>query len=85
MLQLHKIMGFRGGSDGKESTCSAGEPGSIPGSGRIPWRRKWQPTPVFLPGESHGQRFLAGYSPWGHEESDITEATEQACSGYLDF
>ena len=32
-----------------------------------PWRRKWQPTPVFLPGESHGQRSLAGYSPWGHK------------------
>ena len=36
-------------------------------------RRKWQPTPVFLPGESHGQRSLAGYSPWGHKESDTTE------------
>ena len=39
----------------------------------IHWRRKWQPTPVFLPGESHGQRSLAGYSPWGHKESDTTE------------
>ena len=39
----------------------------------IPWRRKWQPTPVFLPGESHGQRNLAGYSPWGRKESDTTE------------
>ena len=38
-----------------------------------PWRRKWQPTPVFLPGESHGQRSLVGYSPWGHKESDTTE------------
>ena len=35
----------------------------------------WQPTPVFLPGESHGQRTLAGYSPWGHKESDTTEVT----------
>ena len=35
----------------------------IPGSGRFPWRRKWQPTPVFLPGESHGQRSLVGYGP----------------------
>ena len=43
--------------------------------GKIPWRRKWQPTPVFLPGESHRQRSLAGYSPWGHKESDTTEAT----------
>ena len=43
--------------------------------GKIPWRRAWQPTPVFLPGESHGQRSLCGYSPWGHKESDKTENT----------
>ena len=42
---------------------------------KIPWRRKWQPTPVFLPRKSHGQRTLAGYSPQGHKESDMTEAT----------
>ena len=41
--------------------------------GTIPWRRQWQPTPVFLPGESPGQRSLAGYSPWGHKELDTTE------------
>ena len=58
---------------GKESACNTGDPGSIPGSGRFPWRRKWQPTPVFLLGESHGQRSLAGYSPWGHKESDTIE------------
>ena len=39
----------------------------------IPWRRKWQPTPIFLPGESHGQRSLMGYSPRGPKESDTTE------------
>ena len=39
---------------------------------KIPWRRKWQPTTVFLPGKSHGQRSLAGYSPQGHKESDMT-------------
>ena len=39
----------------------------------IPWRRAWQPTPVFFPGESHGQRSLAGYSPCGHKESDTTK------------
>ena len=39
----------------------------------IPWKRKWQPTPVFLPGKSHGQRGVAGYSLWGHKESDTTE------------
>ena len=38
-----------------------------------PWRRKWQPTPVLLPGESHGRRSLVGYSPWGRKESDMTE------------
>ena len=40
---------------------------------KISWRRKWQPTPVFLPGKSHGRRSLVGYSPWGHKESDIAE------------
>ena len=43
-----------------------------------PWRRAWQPTPVFLPGELHGQRSLAGYSPWDLTESDMTEATYHA-------
>ena len=112
--------GFPGGSGSKEATCSAGDQGSIPGSGKspgeengnppqyswpespmdrgawkaavhesiclecwrpgfdpwvgkIPWRRKWQPTPVLLPGESHGGRSLVGYSPWGRKESDMTE------------
>ena len=41
--------------------------------GKIPWRREWLPTPVFLPRESHGQRSLGGYRPWGHKESDMTE------------
>ena len=40
-----------------------------------PWRRKWQPTPVFVPGVFHGQRSLAGYSPWGCKELDTTEET----------
>ena len=44
-----------------------------PWVGKIPWRREWIPTPVFLPGESHGQRSLAGFSPWGCRESDMTE------------
>ena len=44
-----------------------------PWVGKIPWSRKWQPAPVFLPGESHGQRSLVGYSLWGHRESDLTE------------
>ena len=45
---------------------------------KIPWRRAWQPIPVFLPRESHGQRSLVGYSPWGCKESEATEMTEQA-------
>ena len=44
-----------------------------PWIGKIPWRRRWKSTPVFLPEKSHGQRSLAGYSPWGHKESDTTE------------
>ena len=39
----------------------------------MPWRRKWQPTPVFLPGEFHGWKSLVGYSPWDHKELDTTE------------
>ena len=65
--------GFPGGSEGKVSACNAGDLSSIPGSGRSPWRRKWQPTPVLLPGKSHGWRTLVGCSPWGREESDTTE------------
>ena len=42
---------------------------------KIPWRREWLPTPVFLPEEFHGQRNLEGYSPWGHKESSTTEHT----------
>ena len=47
--------------------------------GKIPWRRAWQPTPVFLPGESHGQRSLAGYSLWDHNKSDTTEWPSSWC------
>ena len=50
-----------------------GRPGFNPWFGKIPWRREWQVTPVSLPGEFHGQRSLAGYSPWGCKESDMTE------------
>ena len=50
-----------------------GGAGSISKVRKIPWRRKWQPIPVFFPGKSHGQRSLAVYSPWNHEEQDTTE------------
>ena len=56
-----------------ESAWNAGDPGLILGSGRFPWGRKWQHTPVLLPGESHGRRCLVGYSPWGRKESVMTE------------
>ena len=63
---------FPGDSDSKESIYNSGDPGSIPRWEKIPWRRAWQPTPVVLPGEFHGQRSLVGYSPWGLKESDMT-------------
>ena len=66
-------MGFPHGSDSKEYACDPGDQGSIPVSERFPWRREWLPTPVFLPGEFHGQSSLVSYSPrvsWGHKESD---------------
>ena len=66
-------MAFPGGSDGKASACNVGDPGFNPWVGKIPWRGKWQPTPVLLPGKFHGQRSLVGYSPWGRRESDTTE------------
>ena len=60
----------------KNSLANSGDTrcGSDPWVRKIPWRRAWQTIPVFLPGEFHGQRSLAGYSPQGHEELDRTEA-----------
>ena len=63
---------FPGGASGKESACSAGDPGSVHGLERFPGARKWQFTLVFLPGKFHGWGILMGYSPWGHKESDTT-------------
>ena len=65
-----------GGASGKEPTCQSRRqkrPRFHPWIRKIPWRRAWQPTPVFLPRETHGQRSLAGYSPWGHKELDTTQ------------
>ena len=70
---FYKRKGFTRGSDGKELACNAWDMGSNPWVGKIPRRREWHPTPVFLPGESQGQRSLAGYSPWGLKELDTTE------------
>ena len=71
-MELTLEWGFPGGSNGKESACNAGDWG-YPLVMKIPQRRNWQPTPVFLLGEFHGQKSLADYSPWGHKESDTTE------------
>ena len=63
-----------GGSDGKESACNARDQTVFNlWVRKIPWKRKWLSIPVFLPGISHGQRTMAGHSPWVHKESDMTE------------
>ena len=67
---LTTLLSFPGGSDGTESACNVGDPGSIPGWGRSPG--EGLPTPIFLPGKSCGQRSLTGYSPWDCKESDMT-------------
>ena len=72
------VMGFPGGASGKEPACQRRRfkrHGFDPWVGKIPWRRAWPFTPVFLPGESHGQKSLVGYSPEGHTVSDMAEAT----------
>ena len=78
--------GFPGGSDDKESDCNVGDLGLIPGFDpwvrKVPWRKEWLPTPVFLPAELHGQRRLAGCSPWGYKESDMTEQLTLSLWGF---
>ena len=61
---------------GNKSTCQSRRPRFNLWVRKIPWRRNWQPTPVLLPGKSHGQRSLAGYNPWDHKGSDMTEYTQ---------
>ena len=65
---------------GKESACQCRRCGFDPWVRKIPWRRKWQPTPVFLPGESHGQRSLAGDSPWGQRVGHDSATKQQFCA-----
>jgi len=71
-LNVNIRKGFPGGSVVNNLPVKAEDAGSIPGSGRSPTRRKWQLTPVFLPGKFHGQRSAAGYSPRGCKGSDTT-------------
>ena len=81
--------GFPGGASSKEPPACQGKRhrrlGFDPWVGKIPWRRAWQPTPVFLLGESHGQRSLEVYSPRGHKESDTTEVTAHTHAVEHDF
>ena len=67
------LTGFLCSSEGNKSACHVGDPGSIPRLGGSNWKGHGNPLQVFLPGESHGQKSLAGYSPWGHKESDTSE------------
>ena len=71
------ILGFLDSSLVKNLPADAGEVGSIPELRKIPWRRKWQLTPVFLPGKFHGQRSLVDYNPWGCNRVRHNLATEQ--------
>ena len=70
--------GFPGGASGKEPARQCRRPNKCrfdPRVRKISWKRAWQHTPIFLPGESHGQRSPAGYGPWGRTELDTTEVT----------
>ena len=67
------FLGFPGGSDGKESVCNVGDPGSIPGLGRSPGEGNGNPLQYSFLENPHEHRSLTGYSPWGHKESDMTE------------
>ena len=68
---VSQFLNFPGGLDDKESAYNL--PGFSPWVGKISWKKKYPPLPVFLPGKFHGQRSLVGYSPWGWTELDTTE------------
>ena len=72
---VNLILTFSRGTSGKEHTYQCRRRGFDSWARKTHWRRAWQPTAVFLPGESRGQRSLAGYSPQGRKESDTTELT----------
>ena len=79
-MSKSSVMGLPWWLSGKESACQCKRRGRLrfnPWVETIPWRRKWQPTAVFLLGKSPGQRSLAGYSPWGHKrvEHDLSDRT----------
>ena len=70
---------------GKEFACQCRRCQFDPWVGKIPWSKKWQPTPVFLPGKSHGQRSLVGYSPQGCKETDMDMAEPLSMAQHLDI
>ena len=79
LVSLHD---FPGGTSGKEPACQCRRRKRRQFDhwvGKVPWRSKWQPTPVFLPGELHGQSSLMGYSPWDRKDLDTIEATYRTC------
>ena len=87
-IVLLPLTGFPGGTSGEEPACQYKRHqrcGFDPWVRKILWRRAWQPAPVFLPGESHGQRSLANYSPQGHKELDMTEVTWHRTAQHIAF
>ena len=73
MTTTIKLIGLPWWVSVKEFACQCRRHGFNPWVGKIPWRKEWEPSPVLLSGEFHGQRSLAGYSPWDHKESDTTQ------------
>ena len=82
LIIFYHSLGLPWGLSGKESSCHCRRYGFNPWVRKIPWRRKWQPSPVFLPGESHGQRSLAGYNPWGRQRVRHDLAIKQPLAKY---
>ena len=77
MYNMNPYGGFPGSSAADNPPANAGDMGLIPGSGKTPWRSKWQPSPAFFHGEYRGQRSLAGPSPWGCKRVRHNLATKQ--------
>ena len=75
LQMMYVSFGLTRWHSGMESACQCRKRRFDPWLRKIPWRRKWQPTPVFLPGKLHGQGSLVGYGPWGCKELDMTEHT----------
>ena len=87
-MYVYVYMDFLDGSDGKEYSCQCRRPGfnqNNPWVEKIPWRKEWLLTPIFLPVKFHGQRSLMGYSPWGHKESDMTEQLKLSLSNMYTY